>query len=148
MNIVKKGTRFGKCKNQTNLLRKYEKLVKPFILERDNKKCQVAGYRHDCSLILVVDHRPSKRGNHSTFLDVRNLTTVCSNANWQAERDPFLSLAIVNVVIGREGDIIEELNILSKTPKKWSEQECREWLQKIEKHFITNKNGTPNSKSI
>lgn len=143
MKIIKRGSRFGKCKNQTTLLRKYERLIKPFIIKRDGNKCGVANYRHSCSPILVVDHRPSKRINHATFLDPRNLNTVCSNANWLAEMDPLLSYAIIQLVIGREGDIIDELHILSKQIKKWSETECREWLQKIEKHFELNKNGKP-----
>lgn len=144
MKIIKRGQRrLGRCKNQTTLLRKYEKLMKPILLARDGHKCSVYGYRHFCSPILVLDHRPSKRNNHSTFLDPRNLTTVCSNANWQAERDAFLSHAIVNVVIEREGDIIEQLNILSKKIKKWSEEECREWILAIETHFQKNRNGIP-----
>lgn len=143
MKIIRKGNRFGKCKNQTTLLRKYEQLIKPIIIERDGGKCMVANYRHSCSPILVVDHRPSKRGNHSTFLDPTNLTTVCSNANWLAERDPLLSYAIIQVVINREGDIIDQLHIQSKQIKKWSETECREWLIKVEKHFDNNRCGKP-----
>ena len=144
MKIIRRGTnRLGKCKNQTSLLRKFERLLKPIIVERDGKRCMVQNYRHSCSPILVVDHRPSKRGNHSTFLDPRNLTTVCSNANWLAERDPLLSYAIIQVVIKREGDIIEELHILSKQIKKWSKTECREWLEKCEQHFEKNKSGLP-----
>lgn len=135
--------RLGKCKNQTTLLRKYEKEMKQIIIKRDGGKCLVANYRHFCSPIMVVDHRPSKRGNHSTFLDPRNLNTVCSNANWLAERDPFLSLAIVNKVIEREGDIIEELHILSKTIKKWCKSECDEWVESCRQYFKENKNGKP-----
>lgn len=143
MNIIRRGTRLGRCKNQTSLLKKFERLIKPIIIKRDGGKCGVSNYRHNCTPILVVDHRPSKRKNHSTFLDPRNLTTVCSHANFLAEIDPFISHAIVQVVIDREGDIIEELHILSKQTKKWSQEECIEWLAKIEKHFENNKNGTP-----
>lgn len=144
MKIIRRGTRrLGKCKNQTTLLKKYEKLMKPIIINRDGNKCMVANYRHYCSPILVVDHRPSKRGNHSTFLDPRNLTSVCSIANWQAERDPFLSYAIIDVVVKREGNIIEELHILSKKTKKWSEEECKSWISATELHFNKNKNGIP-----
>lgn len=143
MKTIRRGMRLGRCKNQTTLLRKYEQLIKPLIIKRDGNKCGVAGYRHQCSEILVVDHRPSKRSNHSTFLDPRNLTTVCSNANWQAERDVFLSLAIVDAVIKREGDIIEELHILSKNTKKWSKDECEMWINKCREHFESNINGKP-----
>lgn len=135
--------RLGRCKNQTTLLRKFEKLLKPIILERDGNRCMVSGYRHDCEHPLVVDHRPSKRKNHSTFLDPRNLTTVCYKANYLAELDPFLSHKIVEVVISREGDVIEELSILSKTSKKWSQEECFEWIEKCRKHFAKNKSGKP-----
>ena len=142
--IIKRGSlRLGKFKNQTTLLKNFEKLMKPIIIKRDGSKCLVANYHHNCTPILVVDHRPSKRKNHSTFLDPRNLTTVCSDANFLAEIDPFLSHAIVQLVIEREGDIIEELSIISKTPKKWSQIECMEWVEKCEKHFETNKNGKP-----
>ena len=144
--VSKKSMRLGRCKNQTSMLRKFEHLLKPILVKRDGGKCSVYGYRHFCSEILVLDHRPSKRGNHSTFLDPRNLTTVCSNANWQAERDPFLNHAILNVVVKREGDVIEELNILSKTVKKWSQQECELWIENCQKHFETNKNGKPQEK--
>ena len=141
--IPKKVMRLGRCKNQTTLLRKYEKMIKPIILNRDENKCMISSYRHDCENPLVVDHRPSKRKNHSTFLDPRNLTTVCYKANYLAELDPFISHAIVNVVIAREGDIIEELSILSKQSKKWSQEECINWVIKCGKHFEKNKNGKP-----
>jgi len=141
-----KTNRLGRCKNQTTLLKKYEKRMKPIIIERDGRVCNIGGYRHECSSSLVVDHRPSKRSNHSTFLDPRNLTCVCSKANFLAELDIFISLAIVDVVIKREGEgILEELNILSKTQKKWSEDECREWVIKCADYFETHKNGKPNA---
>jgi len=140
-----KTNRLGRCKNQTTLLKKYEKRMKPIIIERDGAVCNIKGYRHECSGSLVVDHRPAKRSNHSTFLDPRNLTCVCSKANFLAELDDFISLAILQAVIQREGDVIEELNILSKTKKKWSEDECREWVIKCADYFETNKNGKPNA---
>ena len=144
MKIIRKGQRrLGKCKNQTTLLKKWEKIMKQIIVERDGNVCKVANYRHYCTPILVMDHRPSKRGNHSTFLDPRNLTTVCSNANWLAERDPFISHAIVEIVVAREGDIIEELHILSKKSKRWSDEECKEWVEKCREHFVKRINGKP-----
>lgn len=118
--------------------------MKPIIIERDGAVCNIKGYRHECKNGLVVDHRPSKRGNHSTFLDPRNLTTVCGNANYLAELDPFINHAILEAVVSREGDILEELSLLSKTRKKWSEDECRDWVNKCADYFETHKNGKPN----
>jgi len=138
-----KTNRLGRCKNQTTLLKKYEKRMKPIIIERDGAVCNIKGYRHECKDGLVADHRPSKRGHHSTFLDPRNLTCVCGNANFLAEKDAFISHAIVEVVVKREGNILEELSIESKKSKRWSEDECREWIIKCADYFETHKNGKP-----
>lgn len=109
---------------QTKLLRKYEKYISKVVQKRDGYKCQVAGYRHRCSERLVADHRPSKRGNHSTFIDIRNLTCVCSSANFRAEIDGFIAQKITARVIEREGhEAFAELEVLSKSPRKWTEEE-------------------------
>ena len=141
--VSAKSVRLGKCKNQTTLLKKYEKIMKPIIIARDGGICGIRGYRHTCSGDLQVDHRPSKRKNHSTFLDPRNLTTVCGDANFLAEKDPFISHRIIEVVKNREGDVIEEINIQSRQSKKWSQEECSGWVELCRKHFETNKNGKP-----
>jgi hypothetical protein len=144
--VCAKTLRFGKCKNQTSMLKKFERLLKPIILNRDGHKCAIEGFRHYCKDGLVMDHRPSKRGCHITFLDPRNLTTVCGNANYLAERDPFISHAIVEKVIEREGEeAYTELNHLSKSkePKKWFQEECQKWILACDLHFKTNKNGRP-----
>ena len=136
--------RLGKCKNQTTLLKKFEKLMKPIILKRDKYECSIKGFRHECSKDLVADHRPSKRKNHSTFLDPRNLTTVCGKANYLAESDPFISHEIVKTVISREGlSAYEELKINSKQSKKWTHDECQLQVLKCSTHFLKNKNGCP-----
>jgi hypothetical protein len=134
----------SKFKNQTTMLKKFEKLMKPIIIERDGGKCLIAGYGHPCSATLVVDHRPSKRGNHATFLDPRNLNTVCSNANMQAEFDPFVSKAIMDKMIQREGqETFDEIFVLKRTIKKWSEDECIWWVKKCKAYFKKKKNGKP-----
>ena len=139
-----KTERLGGFKNQTRMLKKFEKLMKPIITHRDGGRCQIEGYRHDCNTPLVVDHRPFKRGKHSTFLDPRNLTTVCSNANMLAELDPLISRIIIEVVKNREGaNVIKELEILSKKTKKWSHDECLRWILECHNHFQKNKNGKP-----
>lgn len=110
--------------SQTKLLRKYEKYISRVVRHRDGHVCQVANYRHRCSDRLVADHRPSKRGNHSTFLDPRTLTTVCANCNFLAELDPFIAQKIVQKVIEREGsEAYHELEALSRSPRKWTEEE-------------------------
>lgn len=114
---------------QAKLLRKYEKFMREIIKHRDGNKCQVPNYRHRCSDKLCADHRPSKRGNHSTFFDVRNLTCVCGTCNMLAEFDPFISQAIVDLVIEREGDeAYEDLARLSKVSRKWQEDEIIDHL--------------------
>lgn len=144
--LPSKKLRLGKCKNQTTMLKKFEKLMKPVILKRDGNKCAIAGFRHECDNTLVMDHRPSKRGVHITFLDPTNLTTVCGKANYLAELDPFISHAIVEVVIAREGiRAYEELNRISKSgeTKKWFYDECMAWVLTCADYFETHKSGKP-----
>lgn len=135
--------------SQAQLLKKYEKKMKPIILARDGNRCQVAGYRHVCHPTLVMDHRPAKRGKHRTFLDPRNLTTVCQTANYCAEFDPFVNLAIINVIKRREGpDTIDILESLSREIKRWYEDEIIEWIEKCRQYFVANKNGLPNERIL
>lgn len=82
-----------------------------------------------------MDHRPAKRGKHATFFDPRNLTTVCGNANYQAEHDPFVSNAIICKVKEREGQIIEELYTESRKIKKWKAEEIEQWIEKCRIYF-------------
>lgn len=118
--------------------------MRPIILKRDGHKCSIEGYHHDCRMPLVADHRPAKRGHHSTFLDPRNLSCVCSNANYLADKDHFINHAILEAVIKREGEeVIEELRILAKQSKKWSEEECLKWVLECERYFRTNRSGKP-----
>lgn len=130
--------------SQTKLLRKYEPELRDIIIKRDGNKCVIAGYRHKCSARLVADHRPSGRKNHSTFLDPRNLSTVCATANMLAQWDDFISAAIRVEVMQREGaGIIEELEKLSRTPKKWDELSIRAHLDNCKRYFLKNKSGCP-----
>ena len=130
--------------SQAKLLKKYEKVLKPIILQRDNHRCAVSGYRYQCGPYLCMDHRPAKRGKHSTFFDPRTLTTVCTIHNQQAEYDPFISDAILAVVRRREGqDIIETLERLSRNIKKWQEDEIVSWIDECREYFKVAKTGAP-----
>ena len=130
--------------NQTKLLKKYEPLLRDIIVKRDGNKCSIAGFRHNCGTKLVADHRPSGRGNHSTFLDPRNLTTVCDSANLRAELDAFISKAIVDVVREREGEeALLDIAITSRNPRKWTELEIKKWIDDCKRHFLKNKSGKP-----
>ncbi len=131
--------------SQAKLLKKFEPEMKAIILARDGNVCQIKGFPgHFCSSVLMVDHRPAKRGKHSTFYDPRNLTTVCGGANLVAEFDPFISNAIIEVVKKREGsEIVEELRAKSRLTKKWDEFQIRKWIDDCKRHFLKNKNGAP-----
>ena len=131
---------------QAKLLKKYEQKLKPIILHRDGNKCQLEGYRHGCSPYLCMDHRPAKRGKHSTFFDPRNLTTLCISHNQSAEYDPFISDRVLSIVRSREGkNIIELLEAESRVIKKWHFAEIEEWIEKCRHYFIAlgNKSGKP-----
>lgn len=143
------GRRGKPFKNQTAMLTHYARVhMTPILVKRDGGVCAIKGYRHTCSEDLVLDHRPVKRGTHISFLDPTNLTTVCGNANYRAEQDAFISKKICDVILVREGqeryDYLDELtHSKSNKIKKWSAQECEEWIERCAKHFKTHKNGTP-----
>lgn len=129
--------------SQAKLLKKYEKILKPIILARDGHRCQIAGYRHTCSDMLVMDHRPAKRGKHNTFFYPPNLTTVCSIANYMAEYDPFINHAILETLMRREGHVLKEIEERSKIIKKWYEDEIICWIDKCAEYFKTKRSGSP-----
>lgn len=132
---------------QAKLLKKFEPEMKAIILARDGNKCQIKGFpEHKCGGSLVADHRPAKRGKHSTFFDPRNLTCVCSTANFMADKgfNSFVHNAIIQVIKRREGDsIIEELHAKSRLTKKWDELQIRKWIDDCKRWFLKNKNGAP-----
>lgn len=130
--------------SQAKLLKKYEAQMREIILDRDGDVCAIAEIEHVCSKALCADHRPAKRGNHSTFFDPRNLTTVCTVANWLAERNPFISDAILQVVRRREcPGIVESLRIKARIPKRWAPDEIEVWLMDCRAWFQDHKNGAP-----
>ena len=130
--------------SQAKLLKKYEKIMKPIILARDGNRCQLKNYRVSCGPYLCMDHRPAKRGKHATFFDPRNLTTVCTIHNQQAEYDPFVNDAILAVVRKREGsEIIKILEEESRAIKKWVSDEIEKWIEDCRVYFAVAKNGRP-----
>lgn len=141
--MMKKKIKKTKKLSQAQLLKKYEKIMKPIILSRDGHRCQIAGYRHTCSDMLVMDHRPAKRGKHSTFFYPPNLTTTCATANFLAEHDPFINHAILEALMRREGHVLKEIEERSKIIKKWYEDEIVAWIDKCREYFKTNKTGSP-----
>lgn len=129
---------------QPKLLAKYEQLMKIIIFTRDGGRCQIPNFRVRCGPYICADHRPAKRGKHATFFDPRNLTTVCTIHNQQAEYDPFVNDAILKVIREREGeDIIEILEIQSRRIKKWTPESIESWIEKCRVYFQSNKNGKP-----
>lgn len=118
--------------------------MREIIRYRDGNQCQIKGIEHACSITLCADHRPAKRGKHATFFDPRNLTLVCATANWLAERDPFISNAILDVVKKREGQtIVEDLRSKARKTKTWKEDEINVWLATCDEWFKTKKCGIP-----
>jgi hypothetical protein len=114
---------------QPQLKRKYEKVIKTFVIERDGGVCQVAGINHTCSGPLVADHWKS-RIHAGLFFDLRNLTCICNNANRLKRFDAFLADAVTQVVRRREGEgMLDELNRLSRVPKKWTEDEILDLIE-------------------
>lgn len=97
------------------LKRKYEHVIRDLVIKRDGNRCALVGLRyHICGGRLVADHRPVKRKNNRYFFDPRNLTCVCSNANFLAEFDPAINSAICDVVKEREGQLCYDSMVITK----------------------------------
>lgn len=124
-----------KLKTQKQLKKKYEPIIREIVKERDGFKCMVKGINHTCSEILVADHWKG-RGNGATFFDMRNLTCICNNANNLKRFDAYLANAVTRVVQEREGlGILEELNILSHKPMKFTKEQLEVLVEKYRQTY-------------
>lgn len=100
------------------LKKKYEPIIRDILKRRDGNMCQIRGTLHACDGPLVADHRPIGRGQgNACFFDSKNLTIVCSKANFLAQNHAAVSHAIIDVVKLREGgDIVERLYEQKRKP--------------------------------
>lgn len=84
--------------------------------------CQCCGHTYDKPGYLITDHVIPRRVDKRRQLDVHNLWVICKRCHyWKGQL---------------EGNVYQSQSAIENidTSKNWSEDECRIWILKHEKH--------------
>lgn len=123
-----------KLKSVKLLQRKAFNLCKEIVFKRDGKFCQVQKNYPAIEIlhtnVLQVDHCFS-RANKNLFLDIANLTVLCSSCNMLKGFDSkAIDVAVHEIVRKREGsevyDRMKEIAMSRSANENWSK---RWWLE-------------------